>query len=206
MKKGLLINLSIVVALVITIITPFSNKIKAETNVNGGGNIVVGLNVYIYDYEVNTYVKLKEFDINPQDGINGIVTRCIHTTSSGACDIWSGTNINNQVTWDFEGVNFVYDTLYTTRYLYKYEIIFNDFYVGSITFNQTIGDIANIKTYYVNGNSLSFTGSINQAYTSLTITNLDLVKTNQSQSLDNIEDDVEFIKNRTNHIYNIDYL
>lgn len=146
--KGILYKIFIIPLLLIPLVCPF--HISAGT-VSGGAPII-GVNVYVIDYE---YGKV------PVQGTVTLETdmtrwQCV-SGSSSRCAVWQSQNTSDVVQNEISGT-ITYSNGSYSAYLYEFDFVFDDDYVGYVRFSSQI-TAGSGNIYYVNGSHLTITST-----------------------------------------------
>lgn len=161
--KGIKILTSIL--LIASVLMPFN--IFAES-VSGNGPII-GVNVSITDIDHEVYNNTGTITLST----NMTRWQCDQVLN-GACALYISKSSSGGTNDDITGsINL--PAIVSDNYIYTYDFVFDDDYVGSITFTNSFG-ATTVKTYYVNGSHLTL--SSNSRSSSFSISSYSLARKN----------------------------
>lgn len=162
MKKGIITFF--ISFLFITVIMPFS--ISAAT-VSGNAPIL-GVNIYLVNDDMERYNSTASSSLTVDlNGDSMEYWSCMsYSSSSGACNVWKSANSSGSTTpatGGYSGTISIPANLFTDNatqhaYLYEYEFVFDDSYVGNILFENSFAQ-GGYTRYFVNGSHLTIYSS-----------------------------------------------
>lgn len=184
-KKGVL--LSLIITLALSIMLPFS--ISADQSLPAP---FIGINLKLYDYEryaTGYHIPVVQYIPSTLSSPIAGQLNCTSPstpTTSNPCDVFqlqsssgSSTGLTLRFPTFTASTNDSNANVFSgANYVWEYEFVFDNYYVGYFTFTYIYSDTTYSKTLYVNGSSVSYTYinnvSEDQADLSITITDLEL--------------------------------